>query len=66
MVRRLFTWRMNLYRLIVGALVLGIVIPAWILGVQEIWLVAVVGIVVVILAIAEGTRVPQIRNWLRR
>ena len=34
MLRRLFTWRMNLYRLIVGAIVLTIVIPAWAVGVR--------------------------------
>jgi hypothetical protein len=32
MLRRLFTWRMNLYRLIVGVIVLAIVIPAWAVG----------------------------------
>jgi len=65
MVRRLFTWRMNLYRLIVGAVVLAIVIPAWAFGVQAMWPVAVGCILVVIGAVGAGTRVPSIRQWLR-
>ncbi len=64
--RRLFTWRMNLYRLIVGAIVLAIVIPAWVFGVQSMWLIAIVCIVVVIGAVGAGTRVPSLREWLRR
>jgi hypothetical protein len=66
MLRRLFTWRMNLYRLIVGALVLAIVIPAWVFGVQAMWLVAIVCVLVVVGAVGAGTRVPSIREWLRR
>jgi hypothetical protein len=57
---------MNLYRLIVGAIVLAIVIPAWIFGVQAMWLVAIVCVLVVIGAVGAGTRVPSIREWLRR
>jgi hypothetical protein len=66
MLRRLFTWRMNLYRLIVGIIVLAIVIPAWMSGVQTIWLVAIVFILVVFGAVAVGTRVPSLRKWLHR
>jgi hypothetical protein len=66
MLRRLFTWRMNLYRLIVGAIVLAIVIPAWVFGVQAMWLVAIVCVLVVIGAVGAGTRVPSIREWLHR
>jgi hypothetical protein len=64
--RRLFTWRMNLYRLIVGAMVLAIVIPAWAFGAQAMWLVAIVCVLVVIGAVGVGTRVPPIREWLHR
>ena len=46
--RRLFTWRVNLYRLTVGAVVLAIVIPSWAFGVQAMWLVAIGCILVVI------------------
>ena len=66
MMRRLFTWRMNLYRLIVGAMVLAIVIPTWVFGVQAMWLVAIVGVLVVIGAVGVGTRVPSVREWLHR
>ena len=57
---------MNLYRLIVGAIVLAIVIPAWIFGVQAMWLVAIVCVLVVIGTVGAGTRVPAIREWLHR
>lgn len=57
---------MNLYRLIVGALVLAIVIPSWGFGVQVMWLVAIGCILVVIGAVVVGTRMPSIREWLRR
>lgn len=66
MMHRLFTWRMNLYRLIVGAVVLAIVLPAWALGVQATWFVAIGCVLVVIGAIAIGTHVASIREWLRR
>ena len=56
MMRRLFTWRMNLYRLIVGAVVLAVVLPAWAFGVQAMWLVAIGCILVVVGAIVIGTR----------
>jgi hypothetical protein len=63
---RLFTWRMNLYRVIVGAVVLAIVIPSWVFGVQAMWLVAIGCILVVVGAVVVGTRVPSVREWLRR
>jgi hypothetical protein len=66
MQRRLFTWRMNLYRLIVGAIVLAFVIPSWVFGVQAMWLVAIACVLVVIGAVGAGTRVPSIREWLHR
>lgn len=64
MIRRLFTWRMNLYRLMVGAVVLAIVLPSWVLGAQAGVVIACV--LVVVAAVAAGTRVPSIREWLRR
>ena len=39
-----FTWHMNAYRLIVGAIVLAIVLPASAVGVQAMWLVALASI----------------------
>ena len=65
MLRHLFTWRMNVYRLIVGAIVLAIVIPAWAVGVKAMWLLAIVCILVVLCAVVAGTRVSSIREWLR-
>jgi hypothetical protein len=64
MLRRLFTRRVNAYRLIVGAIVLAIVIPASVAGVQAMWLVAIICVLVVIGAVVAGTRVSSIRNWL--
>jgi hypothetical protein len=65
MQRRWFTWHMNAYRLIVGAIVLAIVLPAWAAGVQAIWVVVLACILVVLCAVVVGARVPSIRGWLR-
>lgn len=66
MLRRLFTWRMNLYRLSVGAIVLAIVIPAMVFGMHPPWLVAIVCVLVVLVAVVAGTRISSLREWLRR
>ncbi len=63
--RRWFTWHMNVYRLIVGAIVLAILLPASAAGVQAMWLVALACILVVACAVVVGTHVPTIRDWLR-
>ncbi len=63
--RRWFTWHMNAYRLIVGAVVLAIVLPAWATGVQAMWIVALGCMFVVLCAVLVGTRVQPIRDWLR-
>lgn len=55
---------MNAYRLIVGAIVLAIVIPASVAGVQAMWLVAIFCVLVVVGAVVAGTRVSSIRDWL--
>ena len=65
MQRRWFTWHMNAYRLIVGAIVLAIVLPASAAELQAMWLVALACILVVLCAVIVGTRVPSIRGWLR-
>ena len=65
MQRRWFTWHMNVYRLIVGAIVLAVVLPAWAAGVQAMWIVALACILLVLCAVLVGTRVPSIRAWLR-
>src|ERR1039457_6862483 len=56
MLRRLFTWRMNLYRLIVGAIVLAIVIPAWVFGVPAMWLPAPLCVLFVVGGVVVGAR----------
>ena len=55
MKRRWFTWHMNAYRLIVGVIVLAIVLPASVVGVPAMWLVALVCILVVLCAVVVGT-----------
>jgi uncharacterized membrane protein len=57
---------MNAYRLIVGAMVLAIVFPAWAAGVKAMWLVAIACIAVVVCAVVAGTPVSSIRAWLRQ
>jgi uncharacterized membrane protein YccC len=57
---------MNAYRLIVGAIVLAIILPASAAHMQAMWLVALICILVVACAVVAGSRVPTIRNWLRR
>ena len=62
---RWFTWHMNAYQLIVGAIVLAVVLPASAAGMQAMWLVALACILVVLCAVVVGTRVPPIRERLR-
>lgn len=64
MQRRWFTWHMNAYRLIVGAVVLAIVLPASVAGVQAMWLAALACILVVLCAVVVGKQVPSIPEWL--
>jgi uncharacterized membrane protein len=54
-----------IYRLILGAIVLAIVIPANMSGQQPLWPFALIAIVVVILGILMA-RQPHLRAWLRR
>jgi len=56
---------MNAYRLVVGAIVLAIVLPASAAGIQAIWLVALACILVMLCAVVVGTSVSSIREWLR-
>lgn len=65
MQRRWFTWHTNADRLIVGAVVLAIVLPAWAAGVQAMWIVALACLLVVLGAVVVGRYVPLIRGWLR-
>jgi hypothetical protein len=65
MQRRWFTWHTNADRLIVGAVVLAIVLPAWAAGVRAMWIVALACLLVVLGAVVVGRYVPLIRGWLR-
>jgi uncharacterized membrane protein AbrB (regulator of aidB expression) len=60
-----FTLHGVIYRLILGAIVLAIVIPATMIGHQAMWPFALIAIVVVILGILVARR-PRLRAWLRR
>jgi uncharacterized membrane protein len=54
-----------IYRLILGAVVLAIVIPAGLSGYQPMWPFALIAIAVVIVGILVARR-PRLRAWLRR
>ena len=54
-----------IYRLILGAIVLAIVIPVGTSGRQPMWPFALIAIVVVIVGILVARR-PRLRAWLRR
>jgi len=60
-----FTIHGVIYRLILGAIVLAIVIPAELSGYQPMWPFALIAIAVVILGIVVG-RQSRLRAWLRR
>lgn len=60
-----FTLHGVIYRLILGAVVLAIVIPAAMSGHQPMWPFALIAIAVVIVGIVVA-RQPRLRAWLRR
>ena len=60
-----FTLHGLIYRLVLGALVLAIVIPAHVSGHQPMWPFALAAILVVIVGILVARR-PRMRGWLRR
>ena len=53
------------YRLILGAVVLAIVIPPGVTGQQPMWPFVLIAIVAVIVGILVARR-PRLRAWLRR
>lgn len=65
-VRRAFTWRVNLYRVFIGALILAIVLPVIASGYQPIWWVVVAACVFGFGVALLLYRVPRLRAWLRR
>ena len=59
------TWHGVIYRLVLGAIVLAIIVPAAVAGQHSMWPFAVLAVVVVILGILVA-RQPRLRAWLRR
>lgn len=61
-----FTLHMNIYRLILGAVVLAVVIPFWASGHQPMWPVALLALLAVAAAGVLLAREPRLRKWLHR
>jgi Gpi18-like mannosyltransferase len=61
-----FTLHMNIYRLILAAVVLVVVIPFWASGHQPMWLVALLALFAVTAAGVLLARESRLREWLRR
>jgi Na+-translocating ferredoxin:NAD+ oxidoreductase RnfD subunit len=61
-----FTLHMNIYRLILAAVVLAVVIPFWASGHQPMWLVALLALFAVTAAGVLLARKSRLREWLRR
>ena len=59
------TFHGAIYRLMLGAVVLAIVIPASMSGYEPMWPFALIAIAVVILGILVARR-PRVRAWLHR
>lgn len=60
------TWHSIVYRLIVGAVVLAIVIPVWASGHHPMWPIALIAILVATVAGVLLARHPRLHDWLRR
>jgi uncharacterized membrane protein len=61
-----FTLHRIVYRLILGAVILAIVIPVWVSGHQPMWPVSLITIVAVTAAGLLLARQSALRAWLRR
>jgi uncharacterized membrane protein len=61
-----FTLHSVIYRLILGAVVLAVVIPVWASGHQPMWPVSLITILVVTAAGILLARQLRLRAWLRR
>jgi MFS superfamily sulfate permease-like transporter len=61
-----FTLHSVIYRLILGAVVLAVVIPVWASGHQPMWPVSLITILVVTAAGILLARQSRLRSWLRR
>jgi MFS superfamily sulfate permease-like transporter len=61
-----FTVHRFIYRLVLGAVVLAVVIPVWTSGQYPIWPVALITISVVTALGVLLAREPHLRDWLSR
>ncbi len=61
-----FTLHSIIYRLILGAVVLAVVIPVWASGHQPMWPVALITLAVVTAVGVLLTHHPGLHDWLRR
>jgi uncharacterized membrane protein len=59
-----FTFHSVIYRLVLGALVLAVVIPVWTSGHQPMWPVALITVSVVTAVGVLLAREPHLRDWL--
>jgi hypothetical protein len=66
LLRPLFTRRFNLYRLLLGAAILGIVLPVQASGYQPVWPVVVGALVGVVSCGILLSRLTPLGTWLRR
>jgi uncharacterized membrane protein YccC len=64
--RSLLTLHSIIYRLILGAVILAVVVPYWTSGHKPMWPIAVVTIIVVTAAGVLLARQPRLHDWLRR
>jgi len=62
---RRFTLHSIIYRLVLGAVVLAVVIPVWASGHHPMWPVSVMTIVAVTVTGVLLARRPRLRGWLR-
>ena len=61
-----FTLHSVIYRLVLGALVMAVVIPVWTSGHQPMWPVALITVSVVAAVGVLLAREPHLRDWLSR
>ena len=63
---RFFTWRVNVYRLALGCIVLAVVLPLWATGYQPIWPIALLMLACALVIGVSLSRLPRVRDWLSR
>jgi uncharacterized membrane protein len=63
--RRGFTLHSIIYRLVLGAVILAVIIPVWASGHHPMWPVSLITIVAVAVVGILLARRPRLRGWLR-